>query len=59
MAVGRFCYGIAEHGNRCTIQWKDTPRAKLHFVLHGEKLHGEWSLVRMHGQAGEEGKTGC
>ncbi len=30
---------------------------KLHFVLHGEKLHGEWSLVRMHGKAGGDGKN--
>ena len=28
---------------------------KLHFVLHGKKLQGEWSLVRMRGR-GEEGK---
>ncbi len=32
-------------------------QGKLHFVLHGEKLHGEWSLVRMHGKAGEGGKN--
>jgi bifunctional non-homologous end joining protein LigD len=30
---------------------------KLHFVLYGEKLHGEWSLVRMHGKAGGDGKN--
>ena len=31
---------------------------KLHFVLHGKKLKGEWSLVRMHGKAGDsEGKN--
>ena len=28
---------------------------KLHFVLHGKKLQGEWTLVRMRGR-GEEGK---
>lgn len=26
---------------------------KLKFKLHGEKLHGGWTLVRMHGRAGE------
>jgi bifunctional non-homologous end joining protein LigD len=30
---------------------------KLHFILNGEKLHGEWSLVRMHGKAGGDGKN--
>ena len=30
---------------------------KLHFVLHGEKLKGEWALVRMGGKAGEGGKN--
>lgn len=30
---------------------------KLHFVLHGKKLQGEWSLVRMHGKAGGDGKN--
>jgi len=28
-------------------------QGKLKFVLHGEKLHGGWTLVRMHGRAGE------
>jgi len=26
---------------------------KLKFELHGEKLHGRWTLVRMHGREGE------
>lgn len=30
---------------------------KLHFVLHGQKLQGEWALVRMHGNAGGDGKN--
>jgi bifunctional non-homologous end joining protein LigD len=30
---------------------------KLHFVLHGEKLKGEWALVRMGGKAAENGKN--
>jgi bifunctional non-homologous end joining protein LigD len=34
--------------------WK---QGKLHFILHGSKLKGEWSLVRMHGNAGEDGKN--
>lgn len=32
-------------------------RGKVHFSLEGEKLHGEWSLVRMHGKPGESGKN--
>ncbi|HEX4764505.1 MAG TPA: DNA ligase D [Usitatibacter sp.] len=28
-------------------------RGKLKFELHGEKLHGRWTLVRMHGRKGE------
>ena len=28
-------------------------RGKLKFELHGEKLHGRWTLVRMHGREGE------
>jgi bifunctional non-homologous end joining protein LigD len=28
---------------------KDLERGKLHFVLHGEKLEGEWYLVRLRG----------
>ncbi len=30
---------------------------KLHFILNGEKLHGEWSLVQMHGKSGGDGKN--
>ncbi len=30
---------------------------RLHFTLHGKKLRGEWSLVRMHGKAGDDGKN--
>jgi len=32
-------------------------QGKLHFILHGNKLKGEWSLVRMHGKAGDDGKN--
>lgn len=32
-------------------------RGRLKFRLHGEKLHGGWALVRMSGQAGEDGKN--
>jgi bifunctional non-homologous end joining protein LigD len=32
-------------------------QGKLHFILHGEKLQGEWSLVRMHGPSGDGGKN--
>ena len=30
---------------------------RLHFVLNGKKLHGEWSLVQMHGKFGGDGKN--
>jgi bifunctional non-homologous end joining protein LigD len=36
---------------------KDFKRGKLSFELHGEKLSGRWSLVRMGGRAGEGGKN--
>ncbi|HVQ20977.1 MAG TPA: hypothetical protein VMS23_08015, partial [Terrimicrobiaceae bacterium] len=26
---------------------------KLHFVLHGKKLEGEWYLVRLHGEGNQ------
>jgi bifunctional non-homologous end joining protein LigD len=32
-------------------------QGKLHFILHGTKLKGEWSLVRMHGSANSDGKN--
>src|SRR4051812_24491808 len=28
-------------------------KGKLKFELHGDKLHGRWTLVRMHGREGE------
>ena len=31
-------------------------QGKLKFELHGEKLHGGWTLVRMHGRASEAAK---
>lgn len=36
---------------------RDYQRGKLKFELHGERLHGRWSLVRMSGRAGEDGKN--
>lgn len=36
---------------------RDYKKGKLSFTLHGEKLHGRWSLVRMGGRAGEGGKN--
>ncbi|WP_092048368.1 DNA ligase D [Planctomicrobium piriforme] len=30
---------------------------KLKFTLHGEKLQGNWALIRMHGKAGDDGKN--
>jgi bifunctional non-homologous end joining protein LigD len=30
---------------------------KLHFILHGKKLHGEWALLRMHGKTWEGEKN--
>ncbi len=36
---------------------KSYQAGKLKFTLHGEKLQGNWMLVRMGGQAGEDGKN--
>lgn len=36
---------------------RDFQRGKLSFRLHGEKLKGKWSLVRMGGKAGDGGKN--
>ena len=30
---------------------KELANGKLHFVLHGKKLEGEWYLVRLRGEA--------
>jgi bifunctional non-homologous end joining protein LigD len=32
-------------------------RGRLKFELHGDKLRGGWTLVQMHGAAGEDGKN--
>ena len=32
-------------------------KGKLHFKLEGEKVHGDWYLVRMSGEAGDDGKN--
>jgi bifunctional non-homologous end joining protein LigD len=32
-------------------------KGKLSFEVHGEKLHGGWALVRMHGERSEGGKN--
>ena len=32
---------------------RDLEAGKLHFILHGSKLEGEWTLVRMHGKEKE------
>lgn len=33
---------------------KDYRAGKLKFALHGQKLHGRWTLVRMHGKNGKQ-----
>jgi bifunctional non-homologous end joining protein LigD len=33
---------------------KELAGGKLHFVLHGEKLQGEWYLVQMHGRGEDD-----
>jgi bifunctional non-homologous end joining protein LigD len=35
---------------------KDYAKGRLTFILHGERLTGEWHLVRMGGKAGRQGK---
>ncbi len=32
-------------------------KGKLKFKLHGEKLNGRWTLIRMSGKAGDDGKN--
>src|SRR5204862_122456 len=40
--------GTYEPGGDDNVKaWKD---GRLHFFLHGDKVEGEWSLVRMHGE---------
>ena len=34
-------------------------KGHLDFALDGEKLHGRWHLVRMHGRAGKKRSRGC
>jgi bifunctional non-homologous end joining protein LigD len=36
---------------------RDYKKGKLKFTLHGDKLLGGWSLVRMGGRAGDDGKN--
>lgn len=36
---------------------RDYRKGRLNFTLHGEKLRGAWSLVRMGGRAGDDGKN--
>ena len=55
---GQYGAGTVIVWDRGTWEPVGDPRAgykagKLKFDLHGEKLHGRWNLVRMHGRAGE------
>ncbi|MXP42012.1 DNA ligase D [Altererythrobacter soli] len=34
--------------------WKDLEKGHLHFVLHGERMKGEWLLIRLKGKPGEK-----
>jgi len=36
---------------------RDLGEGRLHFDLDGDKLHGGWHLVQMHGKAGDGGKN--
>ncbi len=56
---GQYGAGTVIVWDRGTWQPVGDPHAgykegKLKFDLHGEKLHGRWTLVRMHGRAGEK-----
>src|SRR5690606_27096734 len=33
--------------------WKDIDKGHLHFTLHGERMNGEWLLIRLKGRPGE------
>src|SRR5689334_24400347 len=55
---GQYGAGTVIVWDRGTWEPLEDPRAgyrkgKLKFELHGEKLHGRWTLVRMHGREGE------
>ena len=34
--------------------WKDIDKGHLHFTLHGERMKGEWLLIRLKGRPGEK-----
>ncbi len=34
--------------------WKDIDKGHLHFVLHGERMKGEWLLIRLKARPGEK-----
>jgi bifunctional non-homologous end joining protein LigD len=34
--------------------WKDIDKGHLHFVLHGERMKGEWLLIRLKKKPGEK-----
>ena len=40
---------------RCQVQRREPDR--IDFTLEGEKLHGAWSLVRMHGRDADDGRN--
>lgn len=59
---GEYGGGTVMVWDRGTWEPEDDPRKQyragnLKFRLHGDKLHGAWTLVRMHGAAGEDGRN--
>ena len=34
--------------------WKDIDKGHLHFTLEGERMNGEWLLIRLRGKPGEK-----
>ncbi len=52
MAAAPYCCGIAAPGSRpIPTRRQHLPKDMLKFELRGEKLHGNWALVRMGGKA--------
>ena len=46
MAAARSCCGTEAPGNLSGDPGQGLAKGKLVFTLHGEKLHGEWTLVK-------------
>jgi bifunctional non-homologous end joining protein LigD len=39
--------------------WKDIDKGHLHFTLDGERMKGEWLLIRLKPRPAKSARTGC